>query len=720
MAAGFVSYEIVTFRQGLVEYVTTISEIIAANSSGSLGFESQSDAAEVLASLSSNRYVKSAVLFDQEGKVFASFPPDISSSNLFLAQPLKEGYRFTGDKLICVKAVTKSGVRQGTLYAVASLEPMYHRLRMFGLVVGVLLIGSVIVAFILSNSLQEKIASPILALAGTARTISEQRNYGVRAPKGASDEVGILTDAFNHMLNQIEERNMALRENSERLNLALEASGTGTWDWNIPSDRITWDRYLDQLLGGANGAEGRTFAEFLALVQPEDQARFQNLAVSSIQESREFVADFRVIWPNGSLHHLSTRGKAFKDAGGTPLRMAGVMIDTTDTERAEQALRDSEQRYRSLVSAITSVVWISDPEGAFKVSQSSWQAYTGQAFNEHRGFGWMQALHPDDRERIRGAWLKARSMLSRFEAEGRLWNAGSQSYRHFITRAVPILEGTGKVREWVGTVTDVHDRKLAEDEIHRLNSELEQRVLARTAELATTNQELESFTYSVSHDLRSPLRHIDAYAQILQEEFGEAIPGEAKQYLSRIRNGTQNMGHLVDDLLNLARVGRQELNFKPANLGLLVEEVIEELGDETIARKIEWKIEPLPTVACDPGLIKQVFANLISNAVKYTRTKPVATIEIGLTNARNQTAIYVRDNGVGFNMKYVSKLFGVFQRLHKAEDFEGTGVGLATVQRIVRKHGGEIWVEAEIDKGATFYFTLKTLQAQEASSESGA
>jgi PAS domain S-box-containing protein len=512
------------------------------------------------------------------------------------------------------------------------------------------------------------------------------------------------------MLNQIEERNTALRENSERLTLALEASRTGTWDWSIPNDRLTWDRYLDSLLGGAKGSEGRTFAEFLRLIQPEDQARFQQLAINSMSEGREFLADFRITWPNGELHHLSTRGRGFRDASGKPVRMTGVMIDITDSERAEQALRDSEQRYRSLVSAITSVVWISDPAGAFKVPQLSWQAFTGQSFEEHRGFGWMQALHPDDRDRIRAAWAKAQSTLTRYEAEGRLWNASLKVYRHFITRAVPILEGSGRVREWVGTVTDVHDRKLAEEEIQRLNSELEQRVLARTAELATTNQELESFTYSVSHDLRSPLRHIDAYAQILQEEFGGEMPEEATKYLTRIRNGTQNMGHLVDDLLNLARVGRQELNFKPASLRALVDEVIEEMADETKASTVEWTIGDLPTIPCDPGLIKQVFANLLSNAVKYSRPRPIARIEIGLTEARDQTAIFVRDNGVGFNMKYVSKLFGVFQRLHRAEEFEGTGVGLATVQRIVRKHGGEIWVESEVEKGATFYFTLKSLQ----------
>ena len=170
------------------------------------------------------------------------------------------------------------------------------------------------------------------------------------------------------------------------------------------------------------------------------------------------------------------------------------------------------------------------------------------------------------------------------------------------------------------------------------------------------------------------------------------------------------MSLLVDDLLNLSRVGRQELRRQPTPLGRLVDEVLADLKLETTGRKLEWHIEPLPAIECDPGLMKQVFANLLSNAVKYTRPRPVAVIEVGCRRMNGDTAVFVRDNGVGFNMKYADKLFGVFQRFHRAEEFEGTGVGLATVDRIVRKHGGHIWAEAAVDKGATFYFTVAGLE----------
>ena len=275
----------------------------------------------------------------------------------------------------------------------------------------------------------------------------------------------------------------------------------------------------------------------------------------------------------------------------------------------------------------------------------------------------------------------------------------------------PIRDDSGKIAGASKIARDITRRKADEDKIRALNEELEEKVLQRTAQLATANKELEAFTYSVSHDLRAPLRHIGGFSKILIEDFAPGMPPEALSHLQRIGDGVRRMGLLVDELLNLAQVGRHDLKLQVTALTQVVEEVVSMLQPETDGRRVTWKITELPAVKCDPVLIKQVIQNLLANALKFTRRRGRTVIEIGCGEEDGMPVIFVRDNGVGFEMKYMDKLFGVFQRLHRAEDFEGTGVGLATVQRIVQKHGGRVWAEAELDKGATFFFTLAAAES---------
>lgn len=274
--------------------------------------------------------------------------------------------------------------------------------------------------------------------------------------------------------------------------------------------------------------------------------------------------------------------------------------------------------------------------------------------------------------------------------------------------ANPLRDKGGVVHGGVIAFRDITQQKANERQIRQLNDELEIRVLERTAQLEAANKELEAFSYSVSHDLRAPLRHISGFSQMLVEELGANLTPEAQRHLDRIQAGTLKMGLLVDELLNLARVGRHALNRRPTELNSVVAEVIAILEPESRGLDVEWIIADLPTIECDPILVKQIFQNLLTNALKFTRPRPRTKIEVSQLEKRDadQRVFLVRDNGIGFNMKYVDKLFGVFQRLHPVENFEGTGIGLATVQRIVQKHGGRVWAEGEVDKGATFYFTL--------------
>jgi signal transduction histidine kinase len=248
--------------------------------------------------------------------------------------------------------------------------------------------------------------------------------------------------------------------------------------------------------------------------------------------------------------------------------------------------------------------------------------------------------------------------------------------------------------------------KAAVEQIQLLNEDLERRVAERTSELANANKELEAFTYSVSHDLRAPLRHVSGFAQMLAEEMGSHLSPASRDYVERIQQRAAQMGIMVDDLLNLARLGRQPLNPRLTALTELVGAVRADLESESAGRRIEWRIGALPSVACDPGLMRVVFTNLLSNAVKYTRPRELAVIEVGQMTSAGEHAFVVKDNGVGFDMKYAARLFGAFQRLHRADEFEGTGVGLATVQRIIHRHGGRIWAQAVPEGGASFYFTL--------------
>ncbi len=254
------------------------------------------------------------------------------------------------------------------------------------------------------------------------------------------------------------------------------------------------------------------------------------------------------------------------------------------------------------------------------------------------------------------------------------------------------------------TNNDITERKRREDDIRRLNAQLER----RTLELEASNKELEAFAYSVSHDLRAPLRHFAAYAELLQRTASSVLDERGRRYVANLLEAAKKMGALIDDLLAFSRIGRAETRMTLVSLGELLREVLRDMERETDGRDIAWKIaDPLPSVHGDRSMLRLALFNLVSNAVKFTRTRSRAEIEIGCSHgASEDVVVFVRDNGVGFDMKYANKLFGVFQRLHLPEDFEGTGIGLATVQRIVARHGGRVWAEGVVDGGATFYFSV--------------
>lgn len=257
---------------------------------------------------------------------------------------------------------------------------------------------------------------------------------------------------------------------------------------------------------------------------------------------------------------------------------------------------------------------------------------------------------------------------------------------------------------------EIADRRLAAEEVRNLNAQLEQRVAERTAELERANHELEAFSYSVSHDLRTPLRAIDGFSQALLEDYHDILDDAGRDYLERVRSGAQRMGRLIDDLLKLARVSRAALNYEPVDLSATAEVIVSELRAHQPGRDVEVKLRPGLTAYGDPHLLRIALENLLSNAWKYTGRVAKARIEMGVGEEDGRLCYFISDNGAGFDMAYAGKLFGAFQRLHEARDYPGTGVGLATVQRIIHRHGGQIWADAAVERGATFYFTLPMLR----------
>jgi signal transduction histidine kinase len=391
--------------------------------------------------------------------------------------------------------------------------------------------------------------------------------------------------------------------------------------------------------------------------------------------------------------------------------VSSAIRDTTERKRGEEVLRQSEERFRALVTASSDALY------SMSADWCEMRQLRGGGFiadTEAPSRTWLQKyIHPDDQARVMARINEAIRGKSIYELEHRvLLVDGSLGWT--FSRAVPLKDANGEIVEWFGAAADLTERRRAEDEVRRLNEGLE----SRNTELMAANQELEAFTYSVAHDLRAPVRHVQGFSRVLADDFGPKLEAEGQRYLQDIAEASATMGQLIDDLLNLARLGRQQTSLRATGLKSLLAEALEDLKSETQGRDIQWHIGELPFVDCDPGLIKQVFLNLLSNAIKYTRPRKPAVIEIGKVMTNGQPAVFVRDNGVGFDMKYADKLFGVFQRLHRKEDFEGTGVGLATVQRIIHKHGGRIWAEAKLDCGATFYFTLGAPEKTELESPS--
>jgi PAS domain S-box-containing protein len=401
-------------------------------------------------------------------------------------------------------------------------------------------------------------------------------------------------------------------------------------------------------------------------------------------------------------HRLGTLSPAIHRA----LRQAEFRLQR---KQAEEALLSSEERYRSLVELSPDALFVQIEDRIVFINSAGVKLFGAANPEQLIGRTLRDLVHPDFYRSVQGRVSSRREdgKPTPFLEQKMLRLDGTVV--NVELAAAPLIFA-GKQAAQV-MVHDVSDRKRAEEEIRRLNVHLERRVKERTAELEAANKELEAFSYSVSHDLRAPLRHIEGFVEILMTTKAPALDEESRQHLITIADSAKQMGRLIDDLLTFSRTARTELKKTRFPLADLVQGARHDLEQECQNRQIQWTVHNLPHVEADPALLRQVMINLIGNALKYTRPRNPASIEIGATSTADEDIIFVRDNGVGFEMRYAHKLFGVFQRLHRAADFEGTGVGLANVRRIISRHGGRTWAEGELDKGASFFFSLPKLNS---------
>jgi PAS domain S-box-containing protein len=495
---------------------------------------------------------------------------------------------------------------------------------------------------------------------------------------------------------------------NKRITAATGASHVGIWDWNVVDNQLLWDDQMYMLYGLEKERFSPAYESWVNGLHPEDKARCMQESELALSGEKVYDTEFRVIWPDNSVHHLRSKGEVIRDDNGKPLRMLGVNFDITALKQTEEALNNSEAKYRIIAENSDDwIYWLSPDGTTLRFISPSCEKMTGYSAEEFQNNYALikRIVHPDDLEIMESHEQGIRDQKSTGSFDFRIIKKSGDVcwINHSCS---PIYEKNGKYAGRRATNRNINSRKLAEEEILKLNQTLENRVQQRTAQLEASNRELEAFSYSVSHDLRSPLRHINGFSEVLSKQYSDQLPAEAKNHLNTIMVAARKMGIMIDDLLNFSRTGRAEIKKSTIEMNQVVDDAMLQIKPSLTGRNIIWNISHLPKVHGDYSLLRMAWVNLLDNAVKYTCTREKAEITIGYKKGKKESVFHIKDNGVGFDMKYTHKLFGVFQRLHSSSQFEGTGIGLANVQRIIIRHGGRIWAEAELDKGAVFYFSI--------------
>ena len=701
-------------REQLQQEETAALDLLEGFARNALLTSHYEDIQPQLEQLTRNDFIELVVLVDEWEVIVASSEPGWVTKTLVEMKDYANYPQLLWKERVLRNAAGPLG-RLGIAFSEAPLIALHDHVQNLALgwsAGGLLLI--MIISLLSAHVLTHRLERVTHAASAVAKG-----DLGARAEVPGNDEIAELGSVFDGMVASIQIERKRLAEREQYLALTLDSIGDGV----IVTDaegRITRMNLVAESLTGwrADEADGLALPEVFHIINALDRQPVAN-PVDKILENQHIVglANHTVLIDRqGGEHQIADSGAPIIDAQGNVLGVILVFRDVTD-EYAQQAALAMSQKMLNEAQRISHVGswelepaqnhlrWSEETYRIFELNPQALDHLSGQLLFDAHIDHFRATIHPDDLASLDEAYTSSVRNHRPFESEHRLLMPdGRIKYVH--ERGETFYASDGTPLRSIGTVQDVTERVLIEQELGAYRDSLEERVRERTAELLAANEELEAFAYTVSHDLRAPLRAIHGFGQILMEDYAAKLDDEGRNYLDRVCANTKRMGELIDDLLSLARIGRHQLEISAVSLSVLSQEIGKALQRQEPERRVRFDIEPDVTVHGDISLLRILLENLLGNAWKYTSRCAEAQIRFGTLRENGQRVFFVRDNGVGFDDQYAHQLYQPFQRLHKSHEFEGTGIGLATVQRIVQRHGGRIWAEARPDEGATFYFTL--------------
>lgn len=499
-----------------------------------------------------------------------------------------------------------------------------------------------------------------------------------------------------------------LKISEERLRITLENTQIGIWDWDVINDKWYVSPIYYTMLGYPIEYHQTDRSAWLSRIHPDDRKIIRHKIFEVLHnKTNHYENEVRMRHADGSYRWQHITGHAVeRNKEGEITRMVGTRKDIHQIKTTEQKLNQNQHLLCKLMDTIPDLVWLKDDKGSFLACNKRFEELLGKPKVDIIGKNDYYFMTKERADFFRGKDLKAILTRKPICNEEILYFA--DGHEEIVeTIKTPLFHEDNSTLGVLGIGRNITERKQIEEERKRIHADLEKRVALRTSQLKQANDDLESFTYSVSHDLKAPLRHLDGFLRLLKNEVN-LNNDPVRNYIDKLEISSNRMSILIDELLKFSRLGRTQLTLKKVEIEPLIHTIIEQSKPDFDHRKIDWIIHDVPNIWADPALIKVVFENLISNAIKYTSKKEIATIEIGENTSSDKTTIclFIKDNGAGFNMEFKDKLFGVFQRLHSNDQFNGIGIGLATVKQIINKHHGEISAQSKVNHGATFYIRL--------------